>query len=609
MGGFITVNTKISGVVGAPGLPFSDSPTGGLYETSAGGFGFSLSGENYSELSRTGYSLGCAIPTGISLVNDINYGLTLPIGMSITTNGLFLFVMNAVGLDFVLNSYRRDLRTGRLTPSIASPIMLGGIFGYTLSPNNRQLVIVTDNGSYGSFIVKLYNIDQTDGSLIFVSDSTVTNEIPAAPIECTFSPDGSLFYILTDVYYNVFFVTDFDVTNQNLGFGTGVNFSFGNFISPDGLFIYGNYPNSIVKWTIDQNNFAITSVTYTPASQETVVIGISPNGNYLFTVEFSAYPSSFIGRLCTYTRNISNGSLSLTSRTPLFDNLSTQTKLSIDGSLIIIPSQSTEETFIFSVNNGIVTLINNAPFSGGIVVPQPISISPDNNYLYMCDVDNDAIADFMLFTTYPTYPLIQATFSPTGQSDGIFNIMGELRILGNVVLTKDIADNIYAKISGDIQNGFNARELILDNVNGGIVGAPDSQNCPAGFVGEYIEATLDSSSGIALTTNTPADVVSITLTPGDWDVSGMVGYVFDATTLVTHLSEGVSTTSATMQEFFQTAVTSPAYAPGNSLEWCANTPVRRVSLDSTITVYLVTHVNFTVSTCNAYGLLRARRMR
>lgn len=132
----------------------------------------------------------------------------------------------------------------------------------------------------------------------------------------------------------------------------------------------------------------------------------------------------------------------------------------------------------------------------------------------------------------------------------------------------------------------------------------------AGSVGEYVSSTVATGSSVSLTTNTTANITSISLTPGDWDVTGVVDFTFGATTSYTNLQGGVSTTSATIggQDSyfdFETAATVPTATKDPAF----TVPTVRLTLTSTTTVYLVAQATFTVSTLKAYGTLRARRVK
>lgn len=144
----------------------------------------------------------------------------------------------------------------------------------------------------------------------------------------------------------------------------------------------------------------------------------------------------------------------------------------------------------------------------------------------------------------------------------------------------------------------------------GLFGTTTNNNAVTGDVGEYITATIATGASISLSTGTTATVTSISLTAGDWDVSGVVDYTFGATTNYTNLVQGISTTAATLgsQDTFtdyETAATVPTATADAS--W--NTPLTRISIASTTTVYLVSQATFTISTLKAYGTIRARRIR
>jgi len=50
----------------------------------------------------------------------------------------------------------------------------------------------------------------------------------------------------------------------------------------------------------------------------------------------------------------------------------------------------------------------------------------------------------------------------------------------------------------------------------------------AGDAGDYLEVTLEGAPPVALTTDVAADVLTLPLTPGDWDVSGSVSLELDS---------------------------------------------------------------------------------
>lgn len=79
-----------------------------------------------------------------------------------------------------------------------------------------------------------------------------------------------------------------------------------------------------------------------------------------------------------------------------------------------------------------------------------------------------------------------------------------------------------------------------------ITGTATNDSAPAGRIGELITGTLASGSAISMTNNTPANITQISLTPGDWDVNGLVNCQYGATTNLTAMAASPSTTSATL---------------------------------------------------------------
>jgi len=147
-----------------------------------------------------------------------------------------------------------------------------------------------------------------------------------------------------------------------------------------------------------------------------------------------------------------------------------------------------------------------------------------------------------------------------------------------------------------------ASGLIIPSSTVGIKGTTAADNAQAGSVGEFVTA---SASGV--TANSAFNLTSISLTAGDWDVSGAIQFIGTSVTSASFMASGVSTTSATLGAFGQNNVlqftmTSPS---ANHLP----TPVWRLSIASTTTVFLVGGTTFTGGSMTANGIIRARRVR
>jgi hypothetical protein len=154
-----------------------------------------------------------------------------------------------------------------------------------------------------------------------------------------------------------------------------------------------------------------------------------------------------------------------------------------------------------------------------------------------------------------------------------------------------------------IAGGLSSTGTITPSQTNGIVGTTTNNNVIAGGFGEYLTAT---TAGTALTNNTGAACTSISLTAGDWDVSGSVSFAAAAGTTISALEAGISTTTSlgalgTANANVQTYTT----ATTNII----STPVVRESLAGTTTINLVGLASFGVSTMTCSGFIRARRVR
>lgn len=179
-----------------------------------------------------------------------------------------------------------------------------------------------------------------------------------------------------------------------------------------------------------------------------------------------------------------------------------------------------------------------------------------------------------------------------GQAAVVFNVQYQ-----TVAVQSDGAGNWVATNQGSI-----SPTLIRPN----ILGINGASNASVGSVGEYVTSNIVVGSAVALTTSITSNVTSISLTAGDWDISGCVITNPAGTTTQNNFLAGISLTSATL--------VAPNYV---QLPFTANTggasatavPTVRVNVNATTTVFLVAQVSFAISTCGAYGFIGARRSR
>lgn len=149
-----------------------------------------------------------------------------------------------------------------------------------------------------------------------------------------------------------------------------------------------------------------------------------------------------------------------------------------------------------------------------------------------------------------------------------------------------------------------------------IAGTGTNDSAASGNLGEFISSSVVIGSAVALTTNVPVNITSISLTAGDWEVQGDIYFTGAATTTVIYQASCVSQTTGTFDLTVGNFNIAPGYGSvpfgattGNTSGIGILTPVIRKSLASTTTMFLVAQSGFGVSTQSAFGVIRARRAR
>ena len=185
-----------------------------------------------------------------------------------------------------------------------------------------------------------------------------------------------------------------------------------------------------------------------------------------------------------------------------------------------------------------------------------------------------------------------------------------LAFLTTPLTTTTLTEAMRVQPSGGVSIGTSTDPGIgILYPNKGIKGTVTNDSAATGIVGEFISSTILVGAAVSLTTGTAANVTSISLTAGDWDVSGLVSSVAAGGTTISGFLAWISTTSATAP----TSPNSGGYvllqvtgAAGGNIALPVST--MRMSLASTTTVYLSTLQTFS-STNSAYGFISARRVR
>ncbi|CAI8694323.1 hypothetical protein [Burkholderia sp. IT-111MI5] len=179
--------------------------------------------------------------------------------------------------------------------------------------------------------------------------------------------------------------------------------------------------------------------------------------------------------------------------------------------------------------------------------------------------------------------------------------------------TTKVATTAYVQTA--ITGGSNAASFTTVNASGlitpsstvGIKATATNDDAAAGSIGDFPSPT--NLSGVSLTNGVVANVSSISLGAGDWDIQCSAQFTPNSATNTTTYGAGVSVTSATYEGLGTYVANVGASWPGTSGAPAIGTPVVRKKFASTTTVYCVASSSFSGSTMTASGSLRARRPR
>jgi hypothetical protein len=177
----------------------------------------------------------------------------------------------------------------------------------------------------------------------------------------------------------------------------------------------------------------------------------------------------------------------------------------------------------------------------------------------------------------------------------------------NVIVGSSAVGTVYKQIQPYTLFGFGADAYGY--------GTQTNNNAIAGNVGEFITATVAAGSAVSLVTATAKTVTSISLTPGDWDVSAVGDFTLTGAT-TSYFRTGVNVTNNTMPS--QTGgsgigtdpfVRLPLILTTTTSDYGQGLPPVRISLAATTTIYLICEATFAAGSVSAFGTIRARRMR
>ncbi len=202
---------------------------------------------------------------------------------------------------------------------------------------------------------------------------------------------------------------------------------------------------------------------------------------------------------------------------------------------------------------------------------------------------------------------------PFNTTKGIQDSNGNSLLLFTVTTTAvnyiNITNNSATNTPSIAATGSDSNVLLTLNGKGNsgcsIQGTTAGGNAAAGYVGEVISSSIAFASATALTSTTPKDLTSISLTAGDWDIYGNIAFQASAANFLTNYA-WVSTTSATVPDI---SLYANVNDNGGFNFSGLNTPYVRASISATTTYYISGRAVFGGGTANMCGNIFARRVR
>jgi hypothetical protein len=143
----------------------------------------------------------------------------------------------------------------------------------------------------------------------------------------------------------------------------------------------------------------------------------------------------------------------------------------------------------------------------------------------------------------------------------------------------------------------------------GIIGTTLGDNANAGSIGEYLSSLQPAG---ALANGVASSVISLSLTAGDWNVTGNVYFAPNGSQTLTAVLAGVSTVNNNIPVYTTGLLAQQNLNGAYGLNGAANlvAPAQRINVSATTTIYLSAEASFTGGGgCAVAAILQARRAR
>jgi hypothetical protein len=136
-----------------------------------------------------------------------------------------------------------------------------------------------------------------------------------------------------------------------------------------------------------------------------------------------------------------------------------------------------------------------------------------------------------------------------------------------------------------------------------------NDNATPGSIGEYVDAEVESGSAVSLSAaGSGESIVSISLAAGDWYVYGLVNFTLTNATVISAASQITSNGPGAIS-FTPDTVRHDLNTDGATGYRAHAIPGKRISLDSTTTIRILSALDVETGSAAAYGFIAAHRIR
>lgn len=168
----------------------------------------------------------------------------------------------------------------------------------------------------------------------------------------------------------------------------------------------------------------------------------------------------------------------------------------------------------------------------------------------------------------------------------------------------------YTTLNGTLVTSLQPSSRIGGGTGAWFAATATNDSAAAGQIGEYLVSSVVSGSAVSLTNGNWVDITSLTLTAGDWDVSGIVRVTNGTAVAMTYMDAAISQTSGNSSTGI-IAGNNNAEGPPSTAAYDVTQiiPGYRQSVSTGTTIYLKANVGFSSGTPKGFGRISARRVR